>query len=40
MITRRTMIGGVPLGAVDAGRHVVRIWRLDDTVILQTLVLG
>lgn len=28
------------LGAVDAGRHALKIWRIDDNVVLQKLVLS
>ncbi len=30
----------IDLGAVAAGRHTIRLWRLDDNVVLQKLVLA
>ena len=30
----------VDLGPVQAGRHVINIWRIDDNVVLQKLVLS
>jgi hypothetical protein len=28
------------MGSIGAGRHIVKIWRLDDNIVLQKFVLG
>ncbi|WP_163594853.1 hypothetical protein, partial [Klebsiella pneumoniae] len=34
----RTLTARFP--GVTAGRHVVKVWRIDDNVVLQRIVMG